>query len=386
MDDSYAPKKTVLVVDDNETTRYVISHTLKRAGFEVMEAVDGGQALEMAKLKPDLITLDVKLPDINGLEVCKRIKSNAELSSIPVVHMSATFVQSNEMAHALESGADGYMTHPVEDIVLIATVRAFLRARQAEKDREQLLVQSRKDLEQLRLERELRERFVATLTHDLRTPMTAAKMSASLLMRQPDISDNAQKLAHRITESIDRADRMVRDLLDANRIRAGEPLPMNFQECRLKSLTEDVLADLASSHGDRFVLKAKSETVGYWDCDALQRVIENLVINAIKYGAPFRPIVVTISEVNSLAELSVCNEGRALTAEEQAILFDPYRRTSSAQTGGQKGWGLGLTLVQGVVAAHGGKVSLRSETGKGTTFTIQLPKDSRPFRVPVPPA
>ncbi|MBD2744981.1 response regulator [Coleofasciculus sp. FACHB-1120] len=124
---------TILHVDDNEANRYVISRMLRKAGFEVKEAATGETALQLvAHQPPDLIILDVQLPGINGFEVCHRLKANPSTSSIPVLHLSASFVESKDKAQGLESGADGYLAQPVEPIELLATVKALLRIREAE--------------------------------------------------------------------------------------------------------------------------------------------------------------------------------------------------------------------------------------------------------------
>jgi PAS domain S-box-containing protein len=122
----------ILAVDDNEAKRYAITRVLRRAGFEVEEATSGTEALERARGKPDLIVLDVKLPDIGGFEVCRRLKSDPELASIPVLHLSASATSASDRVAGLESGADAYMVDPVEPAELVAMVNALLRARRAE--------------------------------------------------------------------------------------------------------------------------------------------------------------------------------------------------------------------------------------------------------------
>ncbi|MBD1942482.1 response regulator [Coleofasciculus sp. FACHB-712] len=124
---------TILHVDDNETNRYVVSRMLRKEGYKVQEAATGETGLQLvAQQPPDLIILDVQLPDINGFEVCHRLKANPATSSIPVLHLSASFVESKDKAQGLESGADGYLAQPVEPIELLATVKALLRIREAE--------------------------------------------------------------------------------------------------------------------------------------------------------------------------------------------------------------------------------------------------------------
>ena len=127
------PLVTILHVDDNETNRYVVHRMLRNAGFNVAEAATGEAALQsVAQARPDLIILDVKLPDINGFEISQRLKTNPATASIPILLLSASLVESKYKAQGLESGADGYLAQPVESLELIATVKALLRMRQAE--------------------------------------------------------------------------------------------------------------------------------------------------------------------------------------------------------------------------------------------------------------
>lgn len=122
----------VLLVDDNEQNRYVLSRVLNRAGLIVEDCASGKAALQEVLKQPDIVLLDVKLPDISGYEVCRRIKSNPATANIPVLQISATFISSESRAMALEGGADSYLTHPIDPTVLLATVRAMLRLKQAE--------------------------------------------------------------------------------------------------------------------------------------------------------------------------------------------------------------------------------------------------------------
>src|SRR6478752_4417455 len=127
------PGSTILVVDDQEANLYVKSRLLRQAGFAVLEARTGGEALQMAFThKPALVLLDVNLPDINGLEVCQRIKNDPNLSSLFVLQISASLISTQDKVRALEGGADSYLLEPVEPEELIATVRALLRLQRAE--------------------------------------------------------------------------------------------------------------------------------------------------------------------------------------------------------------------------------------------------------------
>jgi PAS domain S-box-containing protein len=125
-------RTTILNVDDDEASRYIVSRILRQAGFEVMEAANGAEALRLVRERPDLVTLDVNLPDINGFEVCRRIKADSATSLIPILVISATYMDDQSVVTGLESGAEGYLTQPVEPLVLTAYVKALLQARQAQ--------------------------------------------------------------------------------------------------------------------------------------------------------------------------------------------------------------------------------------------------------------
>ena len=127
-----AARSVILVVDDNPASRYATSHILRAEGFQVLEAASGQEALMLAQQGPDLVVLDVNLPDIDGFEVCRRLRASPVTARTPVVHLSATFVNAADQVRGFEMGADGYITHPIEPPVLIATVNAFLRTRRAE--------------------------------------------------------------------------------------------------------------------------------------------------------------------------------------------------------------------------------------------------------------
>ena len=143
--------QNILVVDDDEAKRYTVRRLLQQQGYEVTEATTGQEALEKIADRPSLVVLDIKLPDINGLEICRRIKSDPVTSRIPVLQLSATYIQTEDKVLGLESGADAYLTDIVNASEMVATVRALLRVRQAEElarvheERFRFLVQNVKD-------------------------------------------------------------------------------------------------------------------------------------------------------------------------------------------------------------------------------------------------
>src|SRR5579862_8840526 len=123
----------ILIADDHRENRYVVRRVLEASGYTCLEADTGVQTLKIARTLPDLIILDVRLPDISGIEVCRMLKADPLTNSIAVMQISASFVAPEDRATALDAGADGYLTHPIDRMVLLATVRALLRLRKAEK-------------------------------------------------------------------------------------------------------------------------------------------------------------------------------------------------------------------------------------------------------------
>jgi signal transduction histidine kinase len=243
-------------------------------------------------------------------------------------------------------------------------------------DNAQLYNELLQNIDSLEFERGMREQFVNTLSHDLRNPLTAAKMSAQIITRTPDLQ-RASDLAFRVMNSLNRADRMIQDLLDANRIRAGHPLPLELSDCDVVQLTSEVIDEFTSMHGRRFKLKAPAELKAFVSCNEIVRLLENLIGNAIKYGAE-KEIEVSLEKLpENLFQICVHNWGNPISVEKQQKLFKPFSRTPEAEAGGKKGWGLGLTLVRGVAEAHGGKVKVESSKSEGTTFTVILPLNAQ---------
>ena len=133
-------------------------------------------------------------------------------------------------------------------------------------------------------------------------------------------------------------------------------------------------------HGDRFALSGDPSVQGIWSAEHLRRIVTNLATNAAKYGAPDTPVELDVHATDAGATLSVHNAGNPISADELPRLSEPFSRTHSSRQSGIAGWGLGLALVKGSVEAHGGSVSVQSSPRKGTTFTVALPRDARPFQ------
>jgi PAS domain S-box-containing protein len=238
------------------------------------------------------------------------------------------------------------------------------------KEKEASLVEA---VDKLNTERKLREEFVSSLSHDLRTPLTAAKLGLQILAHKSADSSDVRHRTTGVVKHLERINHMIEDLLDANRIHAGENLPMMRSQVDLVLLARSTLDDLAEVHGPRFVLEGVAGAVGNWSRHHIRRVLENLANNAVKYGCPTGAITVSVTTLlDSRVLLSVHNFGNPIPAEEQHLLFEQFQRTTSARRSGLSGWGLGLALARGIVEAHGGEVRVESTPESGTKFSVLL--------------
>jgi PAS domain S-box-containing protein len=238
----------------------------------------------------------------------------------------------------------------------------------------------RNSLKLLKEEQDLRERVFSMISHDLRTPLTSAKLSVQALIRSKSQDEISNCLLKKLASSLDRADNMIQDLLDANRINAGKSLPIHVISCDFIDVVASTVEELRHIHGNaRFeLLKDEKPILGHWDCNGVRRILENLCINAVKYGAENSRIQIRVWQPNTRNVcLTVHNEGNPISQNELPTLFEPFTRSKSAQDSDKKGWGVGLALVKGVVEAHHGSIEVRSTEKEGTTFTVNLPMDAR---------
>ena len=219
---------------------------------------------------------------------------------------------------------------------------------------------------------DIQELFTVTLTHDLRGPLNVIKMGIQLILRRLEQGITQVNIAAKMLSAIDRLDSMIQNLLDASRLRSGQSLKLEFVECSLDSLVRDVVEDLSFTYGDRFVIISDADIRSNCSGKEIRRVIENLAINAVKYGYPDTPIILTLQQIETQISLTIHNEGDPIALDAQSILFQQFRRTISAED--QTGWGLGLFLAKSIVEAHQGTIEVESAAGKGTSFIVKLPK------------
>lgn len=224
----------------------------------------------------------------------------------------------------------------------------------------------------------MRERFMAALTHDLRNPLASASAAANLIQLKAG-SPDLKELAVRITTDLERMDGMIQELLDAVVFQTGERLQLHIEQFDMHALAKEVCDQFAAIHCDRFDLSG-NPVVGWWDRPAIKRALENLISNAVKYGDAGTPISLSIDSGHARVLITVHNDGDPIPPEESEDLFQVFRRAATAKQGNARGWGIGLPYVRTVAESHGGSVGIDSSTKTGTTFSINLPQDSRPFQ------
>ncbi|MBA2404108.1 MAG: sensor histidine kinase, partial [Bdellovibrionales bacterium] len=218
--------------------------------------------------------------------------------------------------------------------------------------------------------RDVQEQFSQTLAHDIRGPLTSAKLNAQIFLKKFKAEDQGVKNVKCIIGSIDRIDLMLNDLLDAGQLIAGGQLKLEFVDCDLDVILGQIYDETNILNENRINWKSIGPVVGHWNENGLRRVIDNLVINALKFSTPNTLITLSLKKSEKDVEVAVHNFGNPISAEEKPILFDRYRKARTAE--GKKGWGLGLTVVKGITEAHGGHVEVESSPKAGTTFTVYL--------------
>jgi signal transduction histidine kinase len=236
-------------------------------------------------------------------------------------------------------------------------------------------IRERKRLEEeARLGQEFENQLHGIVGHDIRSPLAAIKATVSALLLRPDLTEPQRKAIARVARSTERIQRLVQQLLDYTRIRIGDGLPVYPKPADAQELCRRVTEEFAQTHPGRVVYRAEADGRGEWDPDRLMQLISNLVENALKYGAPERPVTVTLGGDEDAVVVSVHNDGEPIPQEMVPTLFEPFRRGPQNEQTVKVSLGLGLYVVREVVRAHGGSVSVRSSREEGTTVSARLPR------------
>jgi DNA-binding response OmpR family regulator len=379
MADANVARAVILNVDDNEGARSMVTLLLQNAGFIVIEADSGYAALEQVELHhPDLLVLDIRLPDIDGIEVCRRLRETSHGKSMKVLHTSATFVTTDAKVQSLDGGADGYLAQPFEPQELLATVRALLRLNQTEQE-------LRDGAARLRDADRRKNEFLAMLAHELRNPLAAMSASLPLIDRRAPMDEVERRARAVIGRQIVHLGRLVDDLLDVSRVTQGK-IELKWEVIDLCTLLTRVAANAEQTKTGnrrqqlRMTLPSKPVFLRA-DGTRLDQIFTNLIDNASKYSDNGSSLHISLETRRGFdgvgkdtAIVRVHDNGIGIAPDVLPRLFTLFSQADVPISRSRGGLGIGLTLVRTLVELHGGTVVAKSDgLGRGSEFQVTLP-------------
>ena len=364
---------TILAVDDIATNIMLLKAVLSRAKYKIVTASGGFEALEkVAEVNPDLILLDIMMPDLDGYEVLKRLKADPAHEDIPVIFLTALH-NPEDIVKGFKFGASDYFSKPFNHEELITRVAHHIYLAAAQRT----ILQQR---DELQATVEARDKMYSVIAHDLRSPIGTLKMVFNMLsinLTADQIGEDSFEMismGNNITES---TFMLLDNLLKWTKSQTGR---MNsvFQEV---DISEVVV--FASKMSD-LVAQVKSISVEYdipgpisvnCDVDMVKTIMRNLMSNAIKYSQEGGKIVVAVSETPTHAAISVRDNGIGIKEEDIPKLLNPETHYTTYGTKNEEGSGLGLQLVQDLTHRNGGSLTIESKEGEGSTFTFTIAKE-----------
>jgi CheY-like chemotaxis protein len=361
----------ILIVDDTPVNLQMLSDLLDDKEFKVREVLNGMQALLVAeKEKPDLILLDIMMPEMDGFEVCRRLKENQDLMDVPIIFISA-LNDSCDIVKAFNAGAADYITKPFRAEEVKARVTTHLKLYQQKKEiQEQSIV-----LQKLNAEK---DKFFSIIAHDLRGPMSGFMQITELLAdKKRDLSaEEVSEMTDNLKHSARNTFNLLENLLEWSQIGKGLS-DFNLEQINLnKIVTEciNILAAQARGKGIKLVDEISNETEVIADKNMLQSVIRNLFSNAIKFTRKGGKVSISAQTAeNNQILVSVKDNGIGMTEDLRNELFHIGANTKRPGTQGEKSTGLGLLLCKEFVEKQGGKISVESKQKIGSVFSFILP-------------
>ncbi|MGB8212428.1 MAG: ATP-binding protein [Anaerolineales bacterium] len=372
----------ILVTDDEPLSLKAMEHLLRTNGYEVFTAANAEETFRLVEAQhPDLVLLDVMLPDIKGTEVCRRIKADPQTNGIFVILLSGIRTGSDDQAEGMEGGADGYIARPIANRELLARMQAYLRIKTAE----QALERYSEHLEEIVAERtralsEAHEKLVrqeklavlgqmaGSVGHELRNPLAAINNAVYYLkMVQPEADEKVKQYHGLIEHEVHTAEKIITDLLDFARVIAVEQ-----EQVAVRELVRRALERFPVPESITTVLELPEDLPPVFvDQAQMEQVLGNLTTNACQAMREGGTLSV-ISEQASVDQeqwvlIRVKDTGWGITPENMQKLFEPLFTTKA------RGIGLGLVVSQKLAEANGGRIEVESEPGKGSTFTVYLP-------------
>jgi two-component system sensor histidine kinase/response regulator len=366
-----APVANILVADDTLENLRLLASMLGEQGYEVRSLTNGRQALQAAERDPpDLILLDINMPEMNGYEVCRRLKESKALRDVPVIFLTALDDIADKVT-AFEVGGVDYITKPFQLEEVSARVRTHVALRRA-------ALEAERSYQRLRELERTRDDLVHMIVHDMRSPLMVllghlelveATIGRSL---QRDAADDLQAAA----AAARGISRLANDLLDVSRLEEGK-LPLSLASADVAAIAGQVRASVRSLTFDRPITLDTTAAAAVCDAAIVRRVIENLLGNAIKHTPPGCSIRVTVRSDGDRVRVEVSDSGPGVPLEARALIFEKFGTLAARQSQQYHSTGLGLSFCKLAVEAHGGAIGVASAEPNGSVFWFELPVSPR---------
>lgn len=379
--DTTASEYIVLIVDDVPTNIMLVQAILKKEGYTLLTCDSGAKALRMAQEKrPNIILLDIMMPEMDGYEVLQHLKSNPDTNDIPVIIMSA-LSDMQSIVKGYQLGAVEYVTKPFQREELVKRV-----AHRYE------LFSIKRIKQELESTIESRDKLYSVIAHDLRSPLGSLKMmnNAILMMAEKEkVGDEVYEMLHMMNKTsedlfllLDNLLKWTKNRLDKqalHRLPIGETISNEVDINGIILATAGIYNPIARQKGVDFIFDGlDKELTGSADTEMLKTIVRNLISNAIKFSLPGGTITVSSRTEGKFIVISVKDTGKGIKQEDQSKLLNPITHFTTYGTDNEKGSGLGLMLCKDFVELHGGKLWFESEEGKGSTFIFTLKALSHP--------
>lgn len=364
----------IMVVDDTPANLKLLEDLLRNEGYQVRSFPKGRLALAAAANDPpDLILLDINMPEMTGYEVGEQLKADPKLASIPVIFLSA-LNDTSDKVHAFRTGGVDYVTKPFQYEEIRARVQTHLRIRGLQAQLERRNGDLLENYEKLRQLEILRDDLTHMIIHDLRSPLTTIICSLDLLRSTANsvLDDKAKTLLEAAERNATNLQETITSILDVSRLETGQ-MPLRRQIHDLVLLAKAAADGLGPLMRDRSLrLQLASEPImAFCDSTVITRVIVNLLANAVKFTPAQGTIQVTVESAGQQAKLSVSDTGPGIALEHHRRIFEKFAQVDRSQP--VPSTGLGLTFCQLAVAAHGGQIGVTSAIGQGSTFWFFVP-------------